>query len=310
MPTLSFSVENQTIRRTDNFYVVAGSMNYLYAQFTFTPDWGDGTKTAQFFAECSDDPPYDVILDQNGMCLVPWEVLQYGGTRVFVSVFAGDRITANNSIFRVHDSGYMPGGSSSQPPTPDVYAQIIDRMDGIEADMEEATRRAEAAAESAETSKNAAANSASNASASASAAALSAGAASASAQSASDYATAANNAKADAISAKNDAVSAKNGAVSAKNDAVSAKNDAVSAKDDAVTAKDGAVSAKDDAVLAKNAAVEAQEAAEGVLETMRGLLDELVDIPIAMTDENGNLVVATVLGRDGHDMEPAEGRDY
>lgn len=276
MPTLTFDVQNQVIRRTDNFKVIAGSQNYLYAHFTFTSDWGDGTKTAQFYAECSDDPPYDVILDQNNTCLIPWEVLQYGDTRVRVDVFAGTRITTNYAVFRVHEDGYMDGGSSSQPPTPDVYAQIIDRMDDVEAIVEQAADRAEAAAEAAASSRDAAAQSAGSAGSSASAASSSANAASASALSASQSASAANSAKADAIAAKNDAVSAKNDAVSAKNDAVSARNDAVSAQE---------------------AAERAQAAAEDALEQMRTLIAGLTDIQIAMEDAAGRVVDVTVLGR-------------
>lgn len=269
MPTLTFDVENQVIRRTDNFKVIAGSQNYLYAKFTFTSDWGDGAKTAQFYAECSDDPPYDVILDSDGVCLIPWEVLQYGDTRVRVDVFAGTRITTNYAVFRVHEDGYMDGGSSSQPPTPDVYAQIIERMDGIEADMEEATQRAEAAAQSAEESRDAAADSASIAHEAANAAASSESAASASEQAASASASAAESAKTAAVSAKNAAESAKTDAESAKNDAISAKNDAVQAKEDA----------------------------ESALAQIQALLAGLTEIPIAMEDSAGNVVGASVLGR-------------
>jgi len=269
MPTLTFDVQNQVIRRTDNFKVIAGSQNYLYAHFTFTSDWGDGTKTAQFYAECSDDPPYDVILDQNNTCLIPWEVLQYGDTRVRVDVFAGTRITTNYAVFRVHEDGYMDGGSSSQPPTPDVYAQIIERMDDVETAVEQAADRAEAAAEAAETSRDAAAQSAGSAGSSASAASSSANAASASALSASQSASAANSAKDDAVAAKSTAVSAKNTAVSARNDAVSAQE----------------------------AAERAQAAAEDALARIQALVEGLTEIQIAMEDAAGRVVDVTVLGR-------------
>lgn len=269
MPTLTFDVQNQRIRRTDNFYVVSGSNDYLYAKFMFSSDWGTGTKTAQFYAECSDDPPYDVILDQDGMCIVPWEVLQYGNTRVRVDVFAGNRITTNYAVFRVHEDGYMDGGSSSQPPTPDVYTQIIERMDDIESEMEDATERAEAAAETATSAATDAATSAGNAASSASSASSSASAASASALSASESASAANTAKTEAISARDAAVSAQNTAVSAKDDAIDAKNDAVAAK----------------------------EAAESALTNIQELLDGLEEILLSMEDTAGTVTLVKVLGR-------------
>lgn len=187
MATLTFQVQNQQIRRTDNFYVVAKSRNYLYAHFTFSDDWGDGTKTAQFHNQCSSGPPYEVILNQYGICLVPWEVLEDVGT-VEVTVFGGDLITANIARFKVRESGYSEEGESSQPPTPSVYQQIIDRMDGIEDAMVDATERAETAAQTATQRSEEAAQSASTAT----------------------------QAKTDALQAKTDAIQAKNDAVAAK----------------------------------------------------------------------------------------------
>lgn len=132
MAQLIFNVDHQTITRLDDFKVVASSINYLYAQFTFTDDWGTGTKTAQFkVSDGETTVARSQILDADGTCLVPWEVLQYENVQLEVSVFAGTRITANKAIVIVHEDGYL-GEEGHSEPTPDVYEQIIEKLDEID----------------------------------------------------------------------------------------------------------------------------------------------------------------------------------
>ena len=79
--------------------VVAKSIDYLYAEFSFSEDWGDGIKTVQF-VNSVDNEPYKVILNEDGVCMVPWEVLQYDNSRIKVSAFSGNRITTNEATVR------------------------------------------------------------------------------------------------------------------------------------------------------------------------------------------------------------------
>jgi hypothetical protein len=127
---IEFIVDKQIIRRFDNEAVVQDSQNYLNAMFTFTEEsegW-EGAITAVF--KGADGQAFNVLLDSEGMCLVPWEVLT--GNYFDVSLFCGDLITAN--VVRVYtiESGYEIGQESREP-TPDVYNQIIERIDNINA---------------------------------------------------------------------------------------------------------------------------------------------------------------------------------
>lgn len=127
-PRLRFDVNNQSIKRVDDFKVVANSRNYLYAHFNFiTEDWNDApTKTALFtFNKLTKQ----VILDNKNSCLVPWEVLEKDGF-LEVSVFGGDLITVGVAKVRVNESGYREG-TKPEPPTPDVYSQIIADVDNV-----------------------------------------------------------------------------------------------------------------------------------------------------------------------------------
>lgn len=144
MAQLQFAVNHQIISRTDNFKPVAESKNYLHAHFTFeTDEWSDVVATAIFR---NDTAAKEVLIDQNGDCLVPWEIIQNNGDVIYVSCFAGDLITVNMARVRIYETGYGDDLESATPPTPSVYAQIIDRMDGIETAVEDATERTEAAA--------------------------------------------------------------------------------------------------------------------------------------------------------------------
>ena len=124
---IKFYVDKQIISRGDQESVVQDSMNYLYAGFGFSEEWG-GVITAVFKGK--DGQAFNVILDENLECLVPWEVLT--NDYFDVSVFCGNLITAN--VVRIYTvrSGYEIG-EESRTPTPDVYNQIIEALDNINA---------------------------------------------------------------------------------------------------------------------------------------------------------------------------------
>ena len=123
--SLEFKVTGQHIEVEEHYKVVADSKNYLKAHFIFSNEW-QGIKTAIFKKGLT---VLNVILD-NDECFVPWEVIKPG--KFGVSVFCGDLITADISWVNVSASGYEDGGEP-QDPTPDVYTQIIEKIESIEA---------------------------------------------------------------------------------------------------------------------------------------------------------------------------------
>lgn len=71
---LEFEVNNQTITRKDNFKVVANSVNYLYAHFTFkTNDYANLTKYGVFKYE---NDIYEIKLDSDDKCIIPNNVIR------------------------------------------------------------------------------------------------------------------------------------------------------------------------------------------------------------------------------------------
>lgn len=130
---LTFNVENQMITRTDEFQPVSDSVNYLYAHFEFLTDEWVGTPSAIF---TNNETSYEVILDSTNTCLVPHEVLATEDPYVLVSVFVGDRVTANTAKVFITKSGWSEDLESSHDPTPSVYAQLLAKIDELEEKMQ------------------------------------------------------------------------------------------------------------------------------------------------------------------------------
>lgn len=147
---INFQIKNQFITRTDSFFAVAKSKNYLYAKFDFLTDEWSGTKTAIFKMK---DNIWNQIIEDDGTCLVPWEFLDVEEDSVGkVSVFCGSLITANEAVVKVNKSGYGKG-AVPDPPTEDIYEQIIKKWDDGKVNAERAENaadRSETAAEKSE----------------------------------------------------------------------------------------------------------------------------------------------------------------
>lgn len=126
MNTLVFVVKGQMITRTDNLLPVAKCRNLYRAKFDFKNANWDGIKTALFKMG---NKPKAVILDENDECDVPWEFFDTEETAYgTVSVFCGDLVTANKESVLVMQSGYEQS-EASEPPTPDIYNQILEVVD-------------------------------------------------------------------------------------------------------------------------------------------------------------------------------------
>jgi len=123
---LEFKVKNQIISRNDNFGVVADSINYLTAKFDLTDSEFGGAVTA-VFSSIIGGISYELILE-NDTCIVPWEVIKSRGFKVSLYCNIGDkRITTNEIIIPVKESGFVKGETPSEP-TKTVYEQLLSNV--------------------------------------------------------------------------------------------------------------------------------------------------------------------------------------
>lgn len=105
--------------------VTSGSVNVYLVQFAFSADWDGLDKTAVFRAG---DTKISVVLDATNRCQIPWEVLENRGRPLEAGVYG----TKNGTVvlptiwatLGTIKEGASPG-ENTQPPTPDVYSQIL-----------------------------------------------------------------------------------------------------------------------------------------------------------------------------------------
>ena len=131
MKTLEFEVNGQYINRKDNAVPVAKCRNLYKAKFDFLTDEWSGTNTGLFI---QGTVAKSMVIDDNGECEIPWEFFDTDSdTFGYVSVFCGDLVTANRAVVKIKKSGYTES-DASVPPTPDVYQQIIEKLDTLHDD--------------------------------------------------------------------------------------------------------------------------------------------------------------------------------
>ena len=105
--------------------MTSGSVNVYLVQFAFSADWDELDKTAVFRAG---DTKISVVLDATNRCQIPWEVLENRGLPLEAGVYG----TENGTVvlptiwatLGTIKEGASPG-ENTQPPTPDVYSQIL-----------------------------------------------------------------------------------------------------------------------------------------------------------------------------------------
>lgn len=250
-----------------------GNVNTYICKFEFNSEWDGMAKYAVFIV---DETTYTVLLEGDS-CAVPAEAVE-GAGYLTVGVYGTQ---GEESAYKRISTGLVtievrPGACSDRtapiPPTPDIWAQYLAKVQALATQAEDAESGAIAAeteAIEAENSAKAAAQQALSAQTGAQTAAEDAQAAAGEADGAK---TAAQEAAAEADTAltltegyKNEAISASADAYVYKTDAENAKNSANTSKQAAETAAENAqaaaAQAAEDAALAETAKTQAQTAA-------------------------------------------------
>lgn len=106
--------------------VTSGSVNVYTVRFSFNSDWDGLDRTAVFHAG---DDQISVVLDDSNECQIPWEVLENPGRNLSVGVYGTKGGTVVLPTIWAQLGEIREGvslGSNAQPPTPDVYSQILE----------------------------------------------------------------------------------------------------------------------------------------------------------------------------------------
>jgi len=128
-----FLVKNQSIEILEREVLADHQIQYVQFKFTFDGDWKRFHKVVQF-AQC--DEVYSVVLGTDGVsCFLPAE-LHVGACKM--SVFGYDtesdetvRATTVPVTLNIRASGFE-GDEPPIPPTPDLYTQLLKRIEDAE----------------------------------------------------------------------------------------------------------------------------------------------------------------------------------
>jgi len=105
--------------------VTSGSVNVCHARFLFSSDWEGLTRTAVFRAG---GESRSVLLDESGVCAVPWEALRVPGYRLTAGVCGrrGETIVLPTIWAELGTvlEGVSPG-EDARPPSPDLWQQAL-----------------------------------------------------------------------------------------------------------------------------------------------------------------------------------------
>lgn len=116
---------------TEKEPMTSGSRNVYVAEFTFSEEWSVLQRTAVFRAG---DVTINILLDDANKCFIPWEVLVDPGKTLQVGAFGVlDENTILPTIWVTVDNilqGVTTGVEPSEP-TPDVYQQILAKLNSI-----------------------------------------------------------------------------------------------------------------------------------------------------------------------------------
>lgn len=112
--------------------VTSNSVNVYQCQFQFDNSWDGLEKTAVFQAG---EETVSTLLDETGICIIPWEVLQDARRTLYAGVYG----TKNGNVVLPTiwaklceiKEGVNPG-ESTQPPTPSVYEQILGNIGNLD----------------------------------------------------------------------------------------------------------------------------------------------------------------------------------
>lgn len=129
-----FLVKNQSIDIMEREVLADHQIQYVQFKFTFDGDWKRYHKTVQF-SQC--DKVYSIVLGVDGTsCYLPAE-LHVGACKM--SVFGYDtesdttvRATTVPVTLNIRPSGFVGDDEPTIPPTPDLYTQLLKRIEDAE----------------------------------------------------------------------------------------------------------------------------------------------------------------------------------
>ena len=127
---LKFCIDGQKIDLINRQVVADQQLNFVDMCFLFSADWDDLDKTAQFVQE---DKTYHVHLGSDTVChcMLPAEI-KTGCVSISIFGYAVDGSVRGTTVpicLSIKRAGFKGDGETPIPPTPDLYAQLLEKID-------------------------------------------------------------------------------------------------------------------------------------------------------------------------------------
>ena len=127
---LKFCIDGQKIDLINRQVVADQQLNFVDMCFLFSADWDDLDKTAQFVQE---DKTYHVHLGSDTVChcMLPAEI-KTGCVSISIFGYAVDDSVRGTTVpicLSIKRAGFKGDGETPIPPTPDLYAQLLEKID-------------------------------------------------------------------------------------------------------------------------------------------------------------------------------------
>lgn len=127
---LKFCIDGQKIELINRQVVADQQLNFVDMCFLFSADWDDLDKTAQFVQE---DKTYHVHLGSDTVChcMLPAEI-KTGCVSISIFGYAVDGSVRGTTVpicLSIKRAGFKGDGETPIPPTPDLYAQLLEKID-------------------------------------------------------------------------------------------------------------------------------------------------------------------------------------
>ena len=132
---LKFLIKQQKIEILEREVIASDQISFVTLKFTFDGDWKKFYKVVQF-TQC--DETFNRVLGFDGLsCLLPAE-LHAGAVKMSVFGYdtdntAGLRATTVPITLNIRQSGFVSDDDSPIPPTPDLYTQILQKIEEVTA---------------------------------------------------------------------------------------------------------------------------------------------------------------------------------
>ena len=130
MTTITVTCTDQVLAASERPVIATGGVEVDRVRFVFCEKWDGHVKTGVFYRTA--DEVYHVLLNEDGTCIIPKEVLRCSGL-LYIGVFGvRDGITRTSNVlpYRVVD-GAITEDTVVPDPTPDIYAQIISQIGNL-----------------------------------------------------------------------------------------------------------------------------------------------------------------------------------